>query len=62
MVDGIIIACFSVVMACNVVALVRHWMALRYLNIAIASFIEQQREFAQFMEAERGKRPSIAPE
>lgn len=59
----IITACFCFVMACNVVALVRHWQMMRVLQIVLNGLIETQNEYTEVMRAEHERRQtSLAPD
>lgn len=54
--DGIIIACFTVVMALNIIALTRHWFMMRLLRATLNGLIESQRQFTELMDAESARR------
>jgi hypothetical protein len=53
---------FTAIMACNVIALVRHYMVLRVLIISLNGFIEQQKQLSELMDHDRRRATTIAPE
>lgn len=54
--NTIVLILFCIMLILNVIALVRHHMAVRMLNCALQSFLDQQRMLNEFMETERAKR------
>lgn len=60
-----VLVIFVIVMIANVVALVRHYMMLRVMTIALKGFEENHRLFNEALEIERERKQStttIAPE
>lgn len=45
----VIVACFCVVMTCNVIAFIRHWRMMRALEIVLTGLITAQNQFGEVM-------------
>jgi hypothetical protein len=54
-ISGTIITLFCLAMLANVIALVRHWQALRAFHIMMSHLAETQRQFNEIMENEQRK-------
>jgi ABC-type thiamin/hydroxymethylpyrimidine transport system permease subunit len=52
----IITILFGMIMAANVIALVRHWRMMRVLNFMLSGLIETQRQFNEIIELDRARR------
>jgi hypothetical protein len=61
MLQNILMGLFALTLLANAIALVRHYMVMRMLMIALNGFVEQQRMLNEYLEAEGVKTP-LSPE
>lgn len=55
MISNILLAVFCVAILANVIALYRHWQALRMFNMMLQGFAESQEQFNELMAKEKDK-------
>jgi hypothetical protein len=59
--QDVLLIIFSLLMLLFAATMVRHWIMMRWLNITLAAFAEQQKMFFELVETERERERNERP-